>query len=395
MNESYVPAESLAFRAKLAQLVSPLRRIRTRTPFFRLAAHRIPTLWSLYRGLLRNSPTEHVKFRVRLLFRENRHLTGVAKTRERLNLAYKYLDFFRKATDGDKHCQDVMLRYSRLIEMKRDKARMTRLMCEELNWLEQRRNQPIMTGSFIRPSLFNVPLPRLKPQPQATSMIFSKRIKARQWRHDRKKELEEQLADLAIERQFEEGLRRLVGFSFPTCYSGPAAAEWTQPILDAIEGIKDSQRREQVRAATPYPPELIKSVFEARRERIRNKTREKERERRGEVLKSTLKRQRRGPPAHVLAKWSPERRAMDRVARSLSEVGYVALVKRRLGFKLKDPEAGLELGEPENRPILDQVVKFIRTENKKRAIEEELTTHNSRQGSGSGMGQHVEDSVDH
>ena len=51
---------AVPFRAKLAELVSPLRRIRSKTPFFELAAHRIPTLWSLYRGLLRNSPTEDV-----------------------------------------------------------------------------------------------------------------------------------------------------------------------------------------------------------------------------------------------------------------------------------------------------------------------------------------------
>lgn len=51
---------AVPFRAKLAELVSPLRRVRSKTPFFELAAHRIPTLWSLYRGLLRNSPTEDV-----------------------------------------------------------------------------------------------------------------------------------------------------------------------------------------------------------------------------------------------------------------------------------------------------------------------------------------------
>ena len=51
---------TVPFRAKLAELVSPLRRVRSKTPFFELAARRIPTLWSLYRGLLRNSPTEDV-----------------------------------------------------------------------------------------------------------------------------------------------------------------------------------------------------------------------------------------------------------------------------------------------------------------------------------------------
>jgi hypothetical protein len=67
---------------------------------------------------------------------------------------------------------------------------------------------------------------------------------------------------------------------------------------------------------------------------------------------------------------SPERREMDKVSRSLSEVGYVALVKRRLGFKLKDPEAGLELGEKENRPLLDQATAFIRAENQRREMQQ-------------------------
>ena len=52
--------QSLAFRANLASLVSPLRRLKPRVPFFRLPAHRIPTLWTWYRGLLRYAPTENV-----------------------------------------------------------------------------------------------------------------------------------------------------------------------------------------------------------------------------------------------------------------------------------------------------------------------------------------------
>ena len=50
---------SPTFRADLAKLISPLKRIRPRVPFWQLAAHRIPTL-SLYRGLLRNASTEDV-----------------------------------------------------------------------------------------------------------------------------------------------------------------------------------------------------------------------------------------------------------------------------------------------------------------------------------------------
>ena len=100
------PPMAVPFRTNLAELVSPLRRIRSRSPFFELAAHRIPTLWSLYRGLLRNSPTEDVfvtfflnafnlcnysqiSFRIRALFRKNHHLTGTKATRKYLTQGYK------------------------------------------------------------------------------------------------------------------------------------------------------------------------------------------------------------------------------------------------------------------------------------------------------------------
>ena len=54
---------------------------------------------------------------------------------------------------------------------------------------------------------------------------------------------------------------------------------------------------------------------------------------------------------------------MDRTVWSLSEVGYVALVKRRLGRKLKDPDAGLELGAKDNRCLLDKARNMMRAEN--------------------------------
>jgi len=144
-----------------------------------------------------------------------------------------------------------------------------------------------------------------------------------------------------------------------------------EPLKCCLEEIAEKEKKELERASTPFRPEMVEAIFEARREKIRNKTREKERERRGELTLSGIRRQRKGPPAHVLARMSPERRRMDKVARSLSEVGYVALVKRRLGRKLKDPEAGLELGEKENRELLDKARDMVRRENKRRAENEE------------------------
>ena len=143
------------------------------------------------------------------------------------------------------------------------------------------------------------------------------------------------------------------------------------PIKQVLREMDETFIRDQERANRPFPPELLEDIIEARRTKIRNKTREKERERRGEILKSTLRRQRKGPPAHILAKMSPERRRMDKVARSLSEVGYVALVKRRLGMRLRDPDAGLELGEEKNRPLLSHAASMVNKENRRRAEEEQ------------------------
>ncbi|KAF8961023.1 hypothetical protein BDZ97DRAFT_1830936 [Flammula alnicola] len=380
MSSSYSESKSLAFRANLAKLVSPLRRVRSRTPFFHLAAHRIPTLWSLYRGLLRNSPTEDVKFRVRLLFHQNRQFTGVEKTLTRLKLGYKWLDFFKKAKYGDERCQNVVMRFSSLIAAKREKARMMRIVREELEWQEKLRHRPILSGGFMRPTVNHGPLPRMKPQPPAISHLIIKRLKKRELRHDKRKQLEDDLEDLAMEQQFEEGLRNLTKVQFPTVFSGPGISQrWKQPIVESIRDISKRQQLEYVRAETPFSPELFERIIEARREKIRNKTQEKDRERHGELTKSAIKRQRKGPPAHILAKMTAKEREMDKISRSLSEVGYVALVKRRLGFKLKDPDAGLELGEKNNRPLLRQATHLIHAENRRRQIEEQrLTSFTSR-----------------
>jgi DNA modification methylase len=62
-----------------------------------------------------------------------------------------------------------------------------------------------------------------------------------------------------------------------------------------------------------------------------------------------------------------EERRMDKVVRSVSEVGYVGMVKRKLGWKLKDPEAWKkEDGSPEDKSRLDRMLEELRAENEKR-----------------------------
>jgi hypothetical protein len=61
MNSLLCSPAALARRAKVVETIQPFRRTRPRVPFWHLAAHRIPTLWTLYRGLQKAAPTENVR----------------------------------------------------------------------------------------------------------------------------------------------------------------------------------------------------------------------------------------------------------------------------------------------------------------------------------------------
>jgi hypothetical protein len=104
-----MPALMLAdipHRQHIARIVSSLRPVRPRIPFYRLAAHRVPTLWGLYRGLLRASPNSNVRHpnarfsfsfphpsqvraHIQSLFHKYRHLTSPVLTKVQLEKGYR------------------------------------------------------------------------------------------------------------------------------------------------------------------------------------------------------------------------------------------------------------------------------------------------------------------
>ncbi|KAG8742105.1 hypothetical protein FRC12_015445, partial [Ceratobasidium sp. 428] len=118
---SYVPSpSSLALRSSISQKLSSLRRTSPRVPFWALASHRVPTLWTLYRGLLRVAPGENTRWRIRGLFQRYHHLTSPVKTREVLQLGHRWLDYLTLAKEGDTRKQRVAERFERSFrEMKR------------------------------------------------------------------------------------------------------------------------------------------------------------------------------------------------------------------------------------------------------------------------------------
>ncbi|KAF9049102.1 hypothetical protein BJ165DRAFT_1343537 [Panaeolus papilionaceus] len=366
-------AASLEFRAKLAADVSGLRRTRPKVPFFRLAAHRIPTL-GLFRALLRAAPDVTIKFRVGALFRKYRGLTSPTQTVTKLKWGYKYLEFFQKAAQGNQHHQEVLARYSRLIEAKRHKIYLNTLLDMQMAEINRLRTRPILTGGFHAPNLHHGPLPWMVPQPPHVSGMILSRRKARDKRMTRQDAANTTLRDLKVERELEENLMqeaRKLGKGEPEkVYRDDAYLEWISPLKQTLAGLSQSYVLDAKRASTPYSPELLATIFEARREKIRNKTNQRQREARGEYFPLTLKRMRSKPPSHVWQTMTPKQRDIQHVLRKPTKIGWTGEIRRRYGLNLSRDEARwadiLEKGHPKNRSTLSKVLNVVREESERR-----------------------------
>ncbi|KAF9002935.1 hypothetical protein BDQ17DRAFT_510015 [Cyathus striatus] len=376
MEGAYEPStESLNLRAKLALQTPSLRQIRPRVTFGKLPAHTVPTL-ALFRALLRHAPTNSIRLRVGMLFRKNRGIIKPSIAKEELLRGYRWLDMFKRANEGDEHLRKVMERYSRMIELKRTQAYYDKVLEKELKWQAKLASRPILTGGYMRPTLFLPPLPRMKPQPKAISAMYRHRVRKHEANFVILHAMHDLISHITEEAKFEYSLQKMhPEANIPAIFNGEPYQEWIEPFRWKITQLMKYREREDQRVNTPLSPELLAQIKQARRNKIENKTREREREQRGEILKNTLKRMRKGPPAHVLALMSPEKKRMDRIARSVSEVGYVAQVKKKLGHKLRDPEAWKKEESLEKKEELDKLAEFIREENR-RDLEAEGSAEN-------------------
>jgi len=126
-------------------------------------------------------------------------------------------------------------------------------------------------------------------------------------------------------------------------------------------------QREEARLHAPFTDELIKIVKDARREKHRNLTNEKIRERRGEMTRKWLKRRRSRSPSLLRCRMSEKDKTTRRVSKSVSEVGYIGMLKRKLGIKMKNPDAWKrEYGLPHMKEKTDQDLAAVEMENRRR-----------------------------
>ncbi|KAJ3722016.1 hypothetical protein C8R42DRAFT_721559 [Lentinula raphanica] len=356
-------AKSLEFRNNLARLVTPLRRVRPRIPFFQLAAHRVPTLWGLYRGLLRAAPTEHDRYTIGSVYYSNRTAIALGPkgqyesckkdtrfansspigTATRYKHSLQWFQIFERARGGDVKTQVLLQRYDRFLKLRSEKSQWALLVEKELEWQRHLKNRPILTGGFVHPTLYHPPFPRMKPQPVSISRSIASRMKQRERRFAKIEELTRIKDMIRKEQYMEQGLireARLKGIKFEPVFEGQ---DWSGPLADALATLFTNVKTTTARNLRPFSPVLLEQVRRARQNKIVNKTKERERERRGEILRVTRKRWKKGLTPHLLSTMSEkEKREELIVQRSSSEVGYVGLLKKRKGWKLKDPKMKVE-----------------------------------------------------
>jgi len=76
-----------------------------------------------------------------------------------------------------------------------------------------------------------------------------------------------------------------------------------------------------------FPLKMLTAIKQAYQYKILNKTCELDWERQGEILCHTICQQNQSPPAYILVKMTQEEKRIDKLARSISEVGSVMMAK--------------------------------------------------------------------
>ena len=133
--------------------------------------------------------------------------------------------------------------------------------------------------------------------------------------------------------------------------------------------LKECMARDILRYRSALPAELVLQGKRARRDRVVNKTAQKQRELSGEVTTATIRRRRSAPPAHIQELMTKRQLLVDKAIREVSEGGWSGAVKARLGVHMRSPEKWKAEGGWEDEDIkkrLDDMERKIRAENERR-----------------------------
>ncbi|GAA6048734.1 hypothetical protein JCM3770_003934 [Rhodotorula araucariae] len=226
--------------------------------------HRIPTRWSLYRPLLRAAQSapldqEHCRALQRYVrdgFKRARNLGSVDRARRKLVEAEQFLHQLEGAAHSATHLSNLRALASHLL------LRRPPSPPRPARPAPPPRRKPLISPSILHSTPFNPPMPRLRPQPLATSMMIFRRRRASQKRFDKLVTAREMLALVQAEMVFDAraGAREKQE-------DGRWGDEWRAWIAEAR--VKDA--KEQARNALRIPPEMQQQAREAGTERERRR----------------------------------------------------------------------------------------------------------------------------
>ncbi|EAL22159.1 hypothetical protein CNBC2970 [Cryptococcus deneoformans B-3501A] len=159
-------------------------------PFYRDSKHTVPTKWSLYRSLLRFSksskpgyPAHYPEIRneIKRLWKKHKSLTSIPRVQQFLNGQYDILSAFQLGESSKLSELEFRLKNKRVL---RDLSK-SRDRADQASQPDSK--PPRLTGGYLRPTLFNPPLPRLKPQPIGLSMMIHNRLRKRERRMEKRR----------------------------------------------------------------------------------------------------------------------------------------------------------------------------------------------------------------
>ncbi|CAE6493353.1 unnamed protein product [Rhizoctonia solani] len=283
----------------------------------------------------------------------------------------QWLDYMHQAA-SDSRKQRVLARFERTFGEMKKRAHWKDIYRRELEWIYQMRNRPILTGGFMRPTLFHKLVPRMYRQPLHLSMMIRRRRMARARRLDEQRRLIEWKLDIIREREFESRLVQSGHLDRKNAIW--QTNEWILPIQKRIALIQEAYTHDKRRALHIFPPHIVAQIKQARTRRIERKTEQAEKLARGEwvtkwkrvpvrkmpsagvpkrllrgnknpvhphrdilyapVMKRVLVNPRAGAaPPHILEGMSPKERWIDQAVRGKSGGGFVGQLRREKGWK--------------------------------------------------------------
>ncbi|WVO13156.1 hypothetical protein L204_100768 [Cryptococcus depauperatus] len=232
--------------------------------FFRQPGHVIPTKWSLYRPLiahLKVNPGQsypHISREIRSLWKKNKGLTSVPQVQGFLTRQYDLL--WALQADSRDELQELEQRLTRKHECSDSRKRAQ----ESKEALQSASKPPRLTGAFHRPTLFNPPLPRLKPQPIGLSMMIHNRLRARERRMEKRKLYASLRVDMLLEVSFWKQVEVSRRSKWAPNKNSKSPGGWDAILKEELKTMDARFARENMRAEMVFEEPMLQRIKRAK-----------------------------------------------------------------------------------------------------------------------------------